>query len=102
MKQKYDHKIIYKKPDQLIAYANNSRTHSDFQIGQIKKSITEFGFTTPVLINDQYAYPLHKITAIPLFYGKSSKNPYYSPLFDFIVGKALDLRKATSSLCLNH
>lgn len=55
----------------------------------------------PVLINDQYAYPLHKITAIPLFYGKSSKNPYYSPLFDFIVGKALDLRKATSSLCLN-
>ena len=49
----------------------------------------------PVLINDQYAYPLHKITAIPLFYGKSSKNPYYSPLFDFIVGKALDLRKAT-------
>lgn len=40
--------------------------------------------------------------SLPVFYGKSSKNPYYSPLFDFIVGKALDLRKATSSLCLNH
>ena len=39
--------------------------------------------------------------SLPAFYGKSSKNPYYSPLFDFIVGKALDLRKATSSLCLN-
>ena len=31
----------------------------------------------------------------PAFYGKSSENPYYLPLFDFIVGKALDLRKAT-------
>lgn len=29
------------------------------------------------------------------FYGKSSENPYYWPSFDFIVGKALDLRKAT-------
>ena len=34
----------------LIPYARNSRTHSDAQIAQIAASISEWGFTNPVLI----------------------------------------------------
>ncbi len=38
---------------ELSAYAANSRTHSDAQIAQIAASITEFGFTNPVLIDGE-------------------------------------------------
>jgi len=34
---------------QLAPYAANARTHSDQQIAQIAASITEFGFTNPIL-----------------------------------------------------
>jgi len=37
----------------LIPYANNSRTHSDDQINQVASSIKEFGFTNPILIDEQ-------------------------------------------------
>lgn len=37
---------------QLIPYTNNTRTHSDQQIEQIKQSIKEFGFVNPVLVGD--------------------------------------------------
>lgn len=37
----------------LIPYANNSRTHSDEQVNQVASSIKEFGFTNPVLIDEQ-------------------------------------------------
>jgi ParB-like chromosome segregation protein Spo0J len=37
--------------DDLIPYANNSRTHSDTQVLQIASSIKEFGFLNPVLID---------------------------------------------------
>lgn len=33
-------------------YANNARTHSKAQIGQLVKSIKEFGYTNPVLIDE--------------------------------------------------
>ena len=36
----------------LIPYARNSRTHSDSQVAQIAASIKEFGFTNPVLIDE--------------------------------------------------
>lgn len=36
----------------LIPYANNSRTHNDDQIAQIAGSILEFGFTNPILIDE--------------------------------------------------
>ena len=39
--------------DSLIPYANNSRTHSDAQVSQVAASIKEFGFTNPVLIDEQ-------------------------------------------------
>ena len=38
--------------EDLIPYARNSRTHSDEQIAQIAASIKEFGFTNPVLIDN--------------------------------------------------
>jgi DNA modification methylase len=37
----------------LIPYAMNSRTHSDEQVAQIAASIREFGFTNPVLVDEQ-------------------------------------------------
>lgn len=37
--------------DALVPYARNTRTHSDAQIGQVAASISEFGFTNPVLID---------------------------------------------------
>lgn len=43
--------IVNKKAADLIPYANNTRTHSDKQIMQIASSIKEFGFTNPVLID---------------------------------------------------
>lgn len=36
---------------ELTPYARNSRTHSVEQIAQVSASITEFGFTNPVLID---------------------------------------------------
>jgi ParB family chromosome partitioning protein len=48
MKTKIEHLEI----DILIPYARNSRTHSDAQVAQIAASIKEFGFTNPVLIDE--------------------------------------------------
>lgn len=45
--------IQYKKLDELNPYEFNSRTHSDKQIAQVKKSIEEFGFTNPILIDEK-------------------------------------------------
>jgi site-specific DNA-methyltransferase (adenine-specific) len=42
--------LIKKKVSELIPYVNNSRTHSEEQITQIASSIKEFGFTNPILI----------------------------------------------------
>ena len=47
----YEHSI--QKVSDLIPYVNNSRTHSDEQIRQVASSIHEFGFTSPVLIDEQ-------------------------------------------------
>ena len=46
-------KITEKNVTGLIPYANNSRTHSDEQVAQIAASIKEFGWTNPILIDDQ-------------------------------------------------
>jgi hypothetical protein len=46
-------RITYKKTADLLPYANNSRTHSDAQIEQLARSIKEFGFTNPVLLDGQ-------------------------------------------------
>lgn len=46
-------RITYKPVSDLIPYVNNSRTHSDEQVSQVAASIKEFGFTNPVLIDEQ-------------------------------------------------
>jgi len=46
------HTIEMLNPSVLVAYRNNSRTHSKEQIVQIENSIKEFGFTNPVLLDD--------------------------------------------------
>ena len=40
----------------LVPYARNSRTHSDAQVAQIAASIKEWGWTTPVLVDDCLLY----------------------------------------------
>ena len=52
MKDKH-YKHEKKKLKDLIPYVNNSRTHSDDQINQVASSIKEFGFTSPVLIDEE-------------------------------------------------
>lgn len=44
-------KIQYRKTETLIPYARNARTHSDEQIAQVAASISEFGFTNPILVD---------------------------------------------------
>jgi ParB-like chromosome segregation protein Spo0J len=39
--------------DSLEPWGSNARTHSDEQIAQIARSLREFGWTNPVLIDDQ-------------------------------------------------
>lgn len=42
-----------RKVSDLIPYINNSRTHSEEQINQIIGSIKEFGFTNPILLEEE-------------------------------------------------
>ena len=44
--------IIHQPTSALLPYAKNSRTHSADQVSQLAASIKEFGFTTPVLVDD--------------------------------------------------
>ena len=37
--------------ERLVPYERNARTHSDGQIAELAASITEFGFTNPVLVD---------------------------------------------------
>lgn len=46
-------KIEKRKVDDLIPYARNARTHSDEQVAQIAASIKEWGWTTPILIDEE-------------------------------------------------
>lgn len=45
--------VIYKNITELIPYVKNTRTHSESQIDQLVKSINEFGFTNPILIDNE-------------------------------------------------
>lgn len=44
--------ITYRKVGELVPYINNARTHSDEQVAQICASIREYGWTNPVLIDE--------------------------------------------------
>jgi hypothetical protein len=45
--------IVRRRCAALIPYARNARTHSDQQVAEIAASIREFGFTNPVLIDEE-------------------------------------------------
>jgi len=45
--------VTYRDTDSLIPYAMNTRTHSDAQVLQVASSIKEFGFTNPVLVDEE-------------------------------------------------
>lgn len=45
-------KIEHRNISDLSEYENNARIHSEAQIEQIAKSISEFGFTNPILIDE--------------------------------------------------
>ena len=45
-------KIEYLLATDLVPYENNSRTHSQQQVDQIKRSMSEFGFTNPILLDE--------------------------------------------------
>jgi ParB-like chromosome segregation protein Spo0J len=55
VKKHITEKIILIDRAALKPYANNARTHSDEQINQIIASITEFGFTNPLLVDEEYS-----------------------------------------------
>ena len=44
--------IVYQRVGELKQYEKNSRTHSAEQIKQIERSINEFGFTNPILVDE--------------------------------------------------
>lgn len=46
-------KVSRVSTDSLIPFARNARTHSDEQVAQIAASITEWGWTTPILVDEQ-------------------------------------------------
>lgn len=48
--QKYDLVEI----DQIIPYANNAKKHPKWQINQIKDSIEQFGFITPIVTDENF------------------------------------------------
>ena len=43
--------VIFLAVSDLIPYARNTRTHSEAQVAEIAGSIREFGFTNPVLVD---------------------------------------------------
>ncbi len=45
--------ILLRGIDELVPYARNSRTHSEEQVAQIAASMREWGWTTPVLIDEE-------------------------------------------------
>jgi DNA modification methylase len=44
--------IEYRKPDDLRPYDRNSRTHSKSQVETLARSIREYGFTNPILLDE--------------------------------------------------
>jgi ParB-like chromosome segregation protein Spo0J len=45
--------IVRRRCAALVPCARNARTHSDQQVAQIAASMREFGFTNPVLIDEE-------------------------------------------------
>lgn len=46
-------KVKYLPLDSLVPYLRNARTHSDEQVAQLAASITAFGWTNPILVDEK-------------------------------------------------
>jgi|SRR5215471_1445125 len=46
-------KVIRRSVTKLIPYARNARVHSDAQVAEIAASMREWGFTMPILVDEQ-------------------------------------------------
>jgi ParB-like chromosome segregation protein Spo0J len=46
-------RVEYRPIEALIPFARNPRAHSDEQVAQIAASISEFGFTNPILLDGE-------------------------------------------------
>lgn len=46
--------ITFFSPAQLSPYVRNPRTHTSEQVGRIATSIARFGFTNPILVDDEH------------------------------------------------
>ena len=69
--------------EHLVAFANNSRTHSPTQVEQIKASLLEFGWTNPILADDMGTVAGHgrTLAAADLYReGKQIKFPNGTPI----------------------
>lgn len=44
-------KVVNRQVAKLVPFAQNARTHSEAQIAQLAASITEFGWTNPILVD---------------------------------------------------
>ena len=44
--------VKYRPVSELVPYVRNARTHSDEQVAQLAGSIKEFGWTNPILVDD--------------------------------------------------
>ena len=46
-------RIIHQNPAEIKEFENNSNIHTPFQIEKLKKSIAQFGFNVPVLVDKE-------------------------------------------------
>ena len=58
-------KVERKPVSSLVPYARNARTHSDEQVAQIAASIREWGWTVPVLVDDDGGNPAPLRRSVP-------------------------------------
>ena len=45
--------ITYRRLEELLPYAANARTHSDAQVAEVVASMKAFGWTNPILLDEE-------------------------------------------------
>lgn len=53
MPGKLSKKVEWVKPDEIVPYARNAKQHPQEQIDKLKASIKEYGFTRPILVDEE-------------------------------------------------
>ncbi len=72
------YQVRFKRVDELVPYARNSRTHSDAQVAQLAASMVEFGFVGAILADEKGIVAGHgRVMAARTLYsaGKRLKAP---------------------------